>query len=143
ARIGGSCPPGVCENGTMIGTPDYMSPEQASAAENIGPASDLYACGVIMFFLATGRLPFVGKTAVDVALMHVSKEPPRPSDLVPSIHSELEKIILRCLDKRPSGRPASARELVRLLAPLLVEAPVRPRAATSRSLGRAWSIDPE
>ena len=64
--------------GVMVGTPYYMSPEQAASTE-VFPQSDLYACGVIMFLLATGTLPFVASSPLEVAAMHIKRSPPRPS----------------------------------------------------------------
>jgi serine/threonine protein kinase len=103
--------------GVLVGTPYYMSPEQAASAEVL-PQSDLYSCGVIMFLLATGTLPFVASSPIDVASMHIKKRPPRPSMLNPEIDPRLEKIILRCLSKDPWERPASGAELADLLEPI-------------------------
>ncbi|HKQ70021.1 MAG TPA: serine/threonine-protein kinase [Polyangiaceae bacterium] len=100
--------------GVMIGTPYYMSPEQAASAD-VFPQSDLYACGVIMFLLATGTLPFVGPSPLEVAAMHIKKRPPRPSKLNPLVDPRLEAIIMSCLAKDPSERPASGTELAGML----------------------------
>jgi serine/threonine protein kinase len=98
----------------MVGTPYYMSPEQA-ASSDVFPQSDLYSCGVIMFLLATGTLPFVAPSPLDVATMHVKKRPPRPSSLNPRIDPRLETVILCCLAKDPWHRPASGTELAGML----------------------------
>ena len=100
--------------GVMVGTPYYMSPEQA-ASSDVFPQSDLYSCGVIMFLLATGTLPFVAPSPLDVATMHVKKRPPRPSSLNPRIDPRLETVILCCLAKDPWHRPASGTELAGML----------------------------
>lgn len=102
---------GGTQTGTIIGTAGYMSPEQALGNVNdVGPASDLYSLGALMYRLAAGALPFEGAFATVVAA-HVSKEPRPPSQLVSGIPPAYEKIILRCLAKRPADRFADAREL--------------------------------
>ncbi len=103
--------------GVLVGTPYYMSPEQAASAEVL-PQSDLYSCGVIMFLLATGMLPFVATSPLEVASMHVKKRPPRPSSLHRRVDPRLEQVILRCLAKDPWERPASGAELAELLEPI-------------------------
>jgi serine/threonine protein kinase len=96
--------------GLIIGTPHYMSPEQARA-EAVDERSDVYSAGVVMFQLLTGQLPFDADTAVNVALKQITEEPPRPSDIRPGTHPVLEAICLRALRKEPSERWASAREM--------------------------------
>src|SRR5262249_28740187 len=113
--IAGAPAPGVTETGMVVGTPDYFSPEQASA-KPVGPQTDLYACGVIMYLLATGQLPFAGKTALDLAVLHATKPPEKPSHFSRDIDPRLERIILQCLAKRPADRPASAIDLAAMLA---------------------------
>ena len=103
--------------GALVGTPYYMSPEQA-ASQEVMPQSDLYSCGVIMYLLATGTLPFVAPSPIDVAAMHLKKRPLRPSVLNPELDPRLEKIILCCLAKDPWQRPASGAELAAMLDPI-------------------------
>src|SRR5262249_6327879 len=98
-------------------TPYYMSPEQAVSREVL-PQSDLYSCGVIMFLLATGSLPFMAPSPIDVATHHVKTPPPRPSAFNPRVDRRLEALILRCRAKDPLQRPASGTELAELLAPI-------------------------
>jgi serine/threonine protein kinase len=76
--------PGVTRSGVMIGTPDYMSPEQADG-EEADPRTDIYALGVILYEMATGSVPFKGDTALSVALKHKTKLPPDPKKLNPDI----------------------------------------------------------
>jgi len=86
-----------------MGTPDYMSPEQASGT----PAdfrSDIYSVGVVLFEVFTGRLPFTGEKIMSVILGHLQKPPPLPRKLNPAIPPDLEAVILRCLDKSPKKR---------------------------------------
>ncbi len=110
----------VTGDGIVIGTPAYMSPEQARG-DVLDPTSDLYAVGVLIFQLMTGKLPFDGATPMGTALMHVTEEPTRPRLLNPSADERLEAICLKAMRKRASERPASAREMRAELRALLAE----------------------
>ena len=105
-------------HGAVIGTPLYMAPEQTRGSQHAGPCSDIYALGAILFEMVTGRPPFIGDTASQLIASHLFEAPPRPSSLRP-IDSELEEIILRCLDKTPSARPKTMAELGTLLDPFI------------------------
>jgi len=94
----------------VVGTPAYMSPEQAAGAD-VDARSDLYSCGVLIFEMTTGRLPFERSSPIAQAAAHVECRPPAPSTINPSIDRELESIILWCLRKKPAERPQTAREL--------------------------------
>jgi serine/threonine protein kinase/tetratricopeptide (TPR) repeat protein len=98
-------------SGAVVGTPGYMAPEQAAAQGAIGPATDVYALGVLLFQLVTGRLPFLGETPMEVVLKVTQEEPPPPSRFLPRLARDLETIILKCLEKAPPRRYASALEL--------------------------------
>ncbi|AKQ69335.1 hypothetical protein A176_006247 [Myxococcus hansupus] len=91
----------------VVGTPEYMAPEQARGQE-VGPMTDLYALGVVTFEIVTGRLPFVGSSPVDLLMKHVEARPPRPSEFVSDLPPALDAFILQMLTKDPETRPNSA-----------------------------------
>jgi serine/threonine-protein kinase len=120
----------------IVGTPEYMAPEQA-CGQPVGPRTDLYAVGIIAFEMLTGRMPFQGQSAMEVAMQQVQSPPPAPSSLVPDMAPELEELILRLLAKKPAQRPASAEAVRRELkaiarrvvdATVLAAAPQAPEA---------------
>jgi len=106
----------LTQEGMVQGTPFYMSPEQCRGGE-IGPLSDVYAVGVMLYEQLCGRLPFLGESATDVLLMHMYNEPELPSSTNPraEVAPVLEEIAMRALAKDPEERPAGAREMVRLM----------------------------
>ncbi len=93
--------------GEMIGTPAYLSPEQARG-KNVDYRTDIYALGCMLFEVVTGRMPFMAESAMDIVLMHLSAPPRRPSELVPDVPPALEQIILQTLEKDPDKRPSLA-----------------------------------
>ncbi len=99
-------------SGVIVGTPNYMAPEQASGRpQEVGPASDVYSLGSILYELLTGRPPFQAASVVDVLLLVRSEEAVRPRLLNPGIDSDLELICLKCLEKRPVHRYPTASKL--------------------------------
>jgi serine/threonine-protein kinase len=94
----------------LIGTPDYMAPEQARG-RTIGPQTDIYALGCVMYELLTGQRLFRGENSMQVMFMHVENPAPRASELVPSIPAELDDLLLWMLEKDPAKRPPTAGEL--------------------------------
>lgn len=108
----------LTSTGSPIGSPAYMAPEQAMGGA-VGPYTDLYALGVLLYELLSGNVPFAGSTALGVLHRHLY-EPPLPvRQLRPEVPPELEKILLHLLAKDPQDRPASAQEVYAALAPLL------------------------
>ena len=101
---------GVTEAGLIIGTPDYMSPEQVEGKE-ADQRSDIYSWGVMLYEMVTGRVPFEGDTALSVALKHKAEEPPDPRELNDKVSDALSAVILRCLEKEKENRFQSTGEL--------------------------------
>ncbi len=95
----------------VVGTPEYMSPEQCRGDSVLDGRSDVYACGVVLFELATGQLPFTAATPVKVLNRHMNVPPPTPRSIRPDLPEALEAIILKALEKEPEDRHASIREL--------------------------------
>ena len=105
----------MTEAGSVIGTAQYLSPEQARGDE-VTAASDCYAVGIVLYEMLTGRVPFDGDRPVAVAMKQISDEPASPRTLEPSIPPELEAVVMRALAKRPSERYRTAGEFSRALS---------------------------
>jgi eukaryotic-like serine/threonine-protein kinase len=100
----------VTQTAAVIGTAQYLSPEQARG-EAVDARSDVYAAGCVLFELLTGEPPFTGDSPVAVAYQHVREEPRRPSELNPSVPSSLDAVVLKALSKNPLNRYQSAAEM--------------------------------
>jgi eukaryotic-like serine/threonine-protein kinase len=100
-------PKNLTQIGVMIGTPRYMSPEQCNGLE-LTPAADVYSLGVILYEMLTGMVPFSGATPLAIAMKHSNDMPRPPREIVGSIPEDLERFVLRSLEKRPEDRPANA-----------------------------------
>jgi serine/threonine protein kinase len=134
--------------GVIAGTPEYMSPEQCRGDE-LDARSDVYACGVVLYELATGQVPFTAERPQSILNKHQFTDPVKPSLIRGDVDPLLEKIILRALAKEPEDRPQSMRELRgelrELLVPLLIAAgePPPPPASTRGTLGRSMGTGEE
>jgi serine/threonine protein kinase/Tfp pilus assembly protein PilF len=102
---------GLTQTGQMIGTPDYLSSEQA-AGQPADHRADIYALGVILFEMTTGKLPFTGDTALSVITKHRETEAKNPREVNPAITQKLSRLILRCMEKDKELRYPNARELL-------------------------------
>src|SRR5947208_11127428 len=100
----------MTETGSIVGTAQYLSPEQARGGE-VDPRSDLYSLGVVLYELLTGKTPFDGETPVEIAMKHLSTPPKPPSKLRPDIPRELDMVVMRALAKNPDERYQSADEM--------------------------------
>jgi WD40 repeat protein len=122
----------LTQSGLLVGTPGYMAPEQAGGKRaHIGPATDIYALGVMLYQLLTGQLPFQRDSTLEVLRAVTSEEPPRPRSLQPSLPRDLEAITLRCLEKEPGRRYSSALALAEDLERFREGKPVVARPAGS------------
>ncbi|MBX7184300.1 MAG: protein kinase [Vicinamibacteria bacterium] len=101
--------------GAVIGTPHYMSPEQASGRADVDTRSDIYSMGALAFTLFTGRPPFTGRTASEILRQHLSQEAPRLRDHVPDLPAALDDAVRRCLAKEPSARWGSVQDFAKAL----------------------------
>ena len=119
---------GLTESGTSLGTPSYMSPEQAGAKlDEIAATSDIYSLGAVLYELLTGRPPFRADSTVDTLLEVIHNEPAAPRSLNPRLDRRIEAVCLKCLNKDPVRRYSTARELAEDLGRYLDGDPVRAR----------------
>src|SRR6266436_7114965 len=107
-------PERLTTTGMTLGTVQYYAPEQAQG-EIVSPAADVYALGIVMYEMVTGRTPFDGENAVAVAMQHIQDAPTPPSHLNPNLPPALEEIILRCLEKVPEMRFRDGSQLAHAL----------------------------
>jgi serine/threonine-protein kinase len=108
--------PAITAANGIVGTPAYLAPEVISGEARVDGRADLYSLGCVAYYLITGKLVFDGKTSMQIAIKHMTEQPTAPSREAPGpIPVALDRIVLRCLEKRPEDRPANAVELLKLL----------------------------
>ena len=122
---------GLTMTGMVLGTPFYMSPEQARGERDLTFQTDLYALGATLFYLIAGRPPFHQGTAVEILVKHCNEAPPRLIDIAPKCPKEISDIVARCLAKDTSARWPTYRDLVQALDKVLGENPFEGRAGVA------------
>ena len=120
----------ISQTGDILGSAKYMSPEQAEGDE-VGPASDLYSLGVVLYEMLTGRVPFEVETPADVPIRHAVAPPRRPKEVNPEIPEELDAITMKLLATSPEDRCESAEELIQELQQVRAGIPSAPRSSTN------------
>jgi serine/threonine-protein kinase len=135
-------PTGVTNHEFAVGTPGYMCPEQARG-EEMDHRGDLYSLGVILFEVLSGRLPFAGKSTMDMLLAHATEEPPTLNNIAPGVvPPAVEEVVLACLAKAPADRPAHAREVAERFEFALANSVAPGRSARSKPPTTPASVAP-
>jgi tetratricopeptide (TPR) repeat protein/predicted Ser/Thr protein kinase len=128
-------------SGQVLGSPNFMPPEQAAGKRGkIGPHSDVYALGAILFYMLTARPPFAAESMNETLRLVANSEPPSPRLLSPCVPRDLETICLKCLEKEPRLRYASAQELADELNRFLRDEPIRARPVNRIEKGWRWCV---
>ena len=125
ARAGASQ---MTEAGSIMGTAQYLSPEQARGAP-VTASSDLYSVGIVLYEMLTGKVPFTGDSAIEIAMKHLNDAPKPPSKIRPEIPEELDQVVLRALAKNPEDRYQSAEEFSEDLHRVEAGLPLAPETA--------------
>jgi serine/threonine protein kinase/WD40 repeat protein len=124
--------------GDILGTPQYMAPEQADGRQPAGPPADIYALGAILYECLTGRPPFRGASTLDTLAMIRDRDPVAPRVLQPGVSRDLETICLKCLEKHPARRYLTAGDLADDLRRLRAGEPIRARRSSAWERGLKW-----
>jgi protein kinase-like protein len=124
---------GLTQTGLVIGTPHYMSPEQALGDPNLTPASDLYSLGCVLFQMVTGTPPFDAESSQQIVGKHIADPPPAASDVNPKVPGELSDVIQRLLAKQPAERYHAAGEVIAALEGKKAPSTMRSRASAAQA----------
>lgn len=140
AKVASDSPTDLTMTNVVLGSPAYMSPEQARGGNELTTAADIYSLGAVLYELLTGRPPFEGATPLSVLAMLDERAPERPRLSVPSIPLDLEKICLKCLEKDPSDRYHSAVDMADDLRRFQNGDPVSVARRSKASLAWRWCL---